>query len=251
MTFGGNGDARGAGGFQIVPVTPGRAYTLTVDAGAENWWLPTGEIRIIWLDTDGSSELARATAHTTGSIHDPDRYDVGVPTNRGASAPRGPTRHFACKNRICQPRGHGLGLVRQCGIPAFPRHPVAAGGHQHRIHGTCHPSPVGLHREYRHGILLRIDLMGGTSGTEYWIQTTTDLALFSALGSVAGEQSNPGSRRRRVVICDLQFSQLATFLPCRIRGYVIRTGHWICALTTKTNPFSTYPGRVHFLQNYA
>ena len=151
MTFGGNGDARGAGAFQIVPVTSGRAYTLTVDAGAENWWLPTGEIRIIWLDADGSSERARATAYTTGSIHDPDRYDVGVPYQSWSLSAMAPPGTSLAKIEFANPVGMGSAWFDNAAFQ-LSRDPAAAGGHQRRIHGTCHRSPVGFHREYRHGI---------------------------------------------------------------------------------------------------
>ena len=78
MTFGAWASDRLAGAYQDVPVVAGESYVLSVDAGAENWWLPTGEFRIIWRDGNGD-EIGRVATNTTDSLHDPDQYDVGVP----------------------------------------------------------------------------------------------------------------------------------------------------------------------------
>ncbi len=45
----GNG---GGGVYQLVPVTAGASYTLTVDSGADAWWLPTGTMAMVWLRSD-------------------------------------------------------------------------------------------------------------------------------------------------------------------------------------------------------
>jgi hypothetical protein len=85
---------------QIVSATEGLNYDLNVDAGAQGWWLPTGYINLIFLDS-GSSVLADNQITTTGSIHNGtnggqgDMYDIGVPYqnwNLTAIAPAGTTQ---------------------------------------------------------------------------------------------------------------------------------------------------------------
>ena len=49
MACGGAGSA-GGGVYQIVPGTAGNDYTLSVDAGAQAWWRPQGEMRLFFLD---------------------------------------------------------------------------------------------------------------------------------------------------------------------------------------------------------
>jgi hypothetical protein len=49
MACGGAGSA-GGGVYQIVPGTAGTDYTLSVDAGAQAWWRPQGEMRLFFLD---------------------------------------------------------------------------------------------------------------------------------------------------------------------------------------------------------
>ena len=76
MTIGQNGTGGGAGVFQIVSATAGLAYDLTVDAGAQAWWLPTGQIRLFFLDSS-NNQLGLTQINTTDSIQ-PSTYDVGV-----------------------------------------------------------------------------------------------------------------------------------------------------------------------------
>ena len=94
MTFGGTSPNGGAGAYQIVPATAGQRYSLDVDAGVQAWYLPTGEIRLFFLDSS-ASELASTVIKTTDSLHNPDVYDVGVPYqpwNLSAVAPAGTTQ---------------------------------------------------------------------------------------------------------------------------------------------------------------
>ncbi len=94
MTAGAASTSGGGGVFQIVSATAGTSYLLTVDAGAQNWWLPTGEVRLFFLDA-GDNQLALTQINTTDSIRNPDLYDVGVPYqtwNLSALAPLGTTQ---------------------------------------------------------------------------------------------------------------------------------------------------------------
>jgi hypothetical protein len=77
MTLGAANTTDGGGVYQIVSATAGLDYTLSVAAGAQNWWLPTGQIRLFFLDAD-NNQLALTQINTTDGIHSPDQYDVGV-----------------------------------------------------------------------------------------------------------------------------------------------------------------------------
>jgi hypothetical protein len=69
-------------------------YTLSVDAGAQNWWLPTGQIRLFFLDS-GNNQLGATQINSTDGIHSPDQYETGVAYqtwNLNALAPAGTTQ---------------------------------------------------------------------------------------------------------------------------------------------------------------
>ena len=94
MSIGGTDTSSGGGIYQTVAATAGETYSLTVDAGAQDWWLPTGEVRLFFLDA-ADAELDSTVIKTTDSIHDPDLYDVGVPYQTwgfDATAPVGTTQ---------------------------------------------------------------------------------------------------------------------------------------------------------------
>jgi hypothetical protein len=77
-------DGSGGGVYQIVGGAPNVQYTLIVDAGAQAWWLPTGQIRLFFLNSSGVG-LATNVVDTTDSLHNSsnggqgDMYDRGVP----------------------------------------------------------------------------------------------------------------------------------------------------------------------------
>ena len=84
MTLGATAaDGSGGGVYQIVAGVPNAQYTLVVDAGAQPWWLPTGQISLIFLNA-ASTALATNAVDTTDSLHNSsngglgDLYDIGV-----------------------------------------------------------------------------------------------------------------------------------------------------------------------------
>jgi hypothetical protein len=93
-------DGSGGGVYQIVGGAPNVQYTLIVDAGAQAWWMPTGEIRLWFLDAN-SDILSSNIVETCLSVNNPNAsppvalYDVGVPyqewTNSAVS-PAGTTQ---------------------------------------------------------------------------------------------------------------------------------------------------------------
>ena len=99
MTLGAWGSGA-AGVYQTVQAVAGKTYTLGVDAGVRGWWLPVGQIRLIFLD-DSGNQLGQTETNTTDSIHNSsnggqgDKYDIGVPYQHwslSAVAPAGATQ---------------------------------------------------------------------------------------------------------------------------------------------------------------
>lgn len=75
----GNG---GGGTYQIVSATAGLTYSLSVESGADAWWLPTGTMTMFFLDAS-AAEIDSATRTTV----DPAVYgpQYGYPTNPNAA----------------------------------------------------------------------------------------------------------------------------------------------------------------------
>jgi len=75
------GAAGGGGGgyYQIVPATEGIEYTLTVDSGADAWWLPTGTMIMFFLD-DTEAELGQVSRNTVDpAVYGEDQFDIPHP----------------------------------------------------------------------------------------------------------------------------------------------------------------------------
>jgi hypothetical protein len=53
-----NGGGYSTGFYETVPATAGVSYTLSAESGAQNWWRPEGEMRLIFLDA-GNNVLAQ------------------------------------------------------------------------------------------------------------------------------------------------------------------------------------------------
>jgi hypothetical protein len=89
MACGGGGSA-GGGVYQIVSGTAGLTYTLSVDAGAQAWWRPQGEMRLFFLDS-----LNNELSSTNPVIVAPANYDTGAAWanfTMSALAPAGTTQ---------------------------------------------------------------------------------------------------------------------------------------------------------------
>jgi len=99
------GAAGGGGGgfFQIVPVTGGNNYTLSVDSGADAWWLPTGTMTMFFLDAS-DIEVGSATRNTVDPAVYGENFDIPHPWTSyslTALAPAGATQvkvEFAANN---------------------------------------------------------------------------------------------------------------------------------------------------------
>lgn len=104
----------GSGAYcnQTVPGVPNVKYTLTVQAGADAWWLPYGEARMFFLDASGNV-LANSVVRTTDSIHNEyngglgDFYDTGVPYQNFTNIATSPVGTAWVKVELCNPVGNG------------------------------------------------------------------------------------------------------------------------------------------------
>jgi hypothetical protein len=93
----------GGGVYQIVPATAGLSYELSVWSGADDWWLPTGTMSMIWLN-----DLEEIKGDATRTTVDPavygENYDIAHPWelySLTATAPPGTTQvkvEFAANN---------------------------------------------------------------------------------------------------------------------------------------------------------
>jgi hypothetical protein len=101
-----------AGGFawQTIAAAPGVQYTLTIQAGAQNWWLPSGEIRLWFLDVN-SAVISSNFVETCLSVNNPALslalYDVGVPYQNFTNVATSPAGTVFLKVELCNPNGTG------------------------------------------------------------------------------------------------------------------------------------------------
>jgi hypothetical protein len=112
LTCGGSTGPAGGFAWQTIAAAPGVQYTLTVQGGAENWWLPTGEIRFFFLDTNSVGLLTNVVT-TTDSLHDGsnggqgDKYNFGVPYRNWTNSAVSPAGTKFLRVELCEPTGTG------------------------------------------------------------------------------------------------------------------------------------------------
>jgi hypothetical protein len=89
IAVGAPGDG-GGGYYQIVSATPGISYSLSVDSGADAWWLPTGRMEMFFLDAS-TNVITSATRLTVDpAVYGEDQYDVPHPWENYALAATAP-----------------------------------------------------------------------------------------------------------------------------------------------------------------
>lgn len=105
-----NGNGGGGGAYQIVPVTVGIGYWLTVQSGAADWWLPRGQMALIWLsDSTGTNAISTNAMFTVDPAVYGQNYDI--PHQQGTysmtkTAPAGAT-HVKVEFSSAMPPGTG------------------------------------------------------------------------------------------------------------------------------------------------
>jgi hypothetical protein len=102
----GGGSGAGGGENQIVPGTAGSTYTLTVDSGAQAWWLPYGEMRIFFLDA-GSNQLAESFQPTVDPAVYGQNYDIPHPWSTYTLTAVAPANTTQVKVEFAEPNGTG------------------------------------------------------------------------------------------------------------------------------------------------
>lgn len=110
LTCGASGGNAGGFAWQTIAAAPNVQYTLTIQAGAENWWLPTGEIRLWFMDyTNGI--ISSNFVETCLSVNDPTNgvalYDTGVPYQNWTNTTVSPPGTKFLKVELCNPVGTG------------------------------------------------------------------------------------------------------------------------------------------------
>lgn len=103
IAVGASGDG-GGGYYQIIPATAGVNYELSVDSGADAWWLPTGTMTMFFLD-GLDTELGSASRNTVDpAVYGEDQFDIPHPWETYqlvATSPEGTTQikvEFAANN---------------------------------------------------------------------------------------------------------------------------------------------------------
>ncbi|MDB6019144.1 MAG: hypothetical protein JWR19_3633 [Pedosphaera sp.] len=112
LTCGAAGGNAGGFAWQTIAAAPNVPYTLTIQAAAENWWLPTGQIRLWFLDVN-NAVITSNFVSSTDSLHNGsngglgDKYDVGVPYQNWTNSATSPAGTKFLKVELCNPVGTG------------------------------------------------------------------------------------------------------------------------------------------------
>jgi hypothetical protein len=118
-------DSAGGGVYQIVPGTAGLAYTLTVDSGAQAWWLPYGEMRIFFLDS-GDNQLDQSIMPTVDPAVYGQNYDIPHPWMNYTLTAVAPANTAQVKVEFAEPNGTGTVWFDNAVLTAVPE-PSAVG----------------------------------------------------------------------------------------------------------------------------
>ena len=123
--------AGNAGGFawQTVAAAPNVQYTLTVEAGAQNWWLPTGEIRLWFLDANSdiiTSNFVETCLSVNNSAQGIALYDTGVPYQNWTNSALSPAGTKFIKVELCNPNGTGSAWFDDAYLTAPINPPIIA-----------------------------------------------------------------------------------------------------------------------------
>jgi len=91
ITCGAANTSGGGGFYQMLAASAGAVYTLSVSSGVQNWWWPSGEMRLFFFDANTNGLATNILSVTTGIS----AYDVGKPYQPyqfSATAPVGTTQ---------------------------------------------------------------------------------------------------------------------------------------------------------------
>jgi len=102
----GGGSSAGGGVYQTVPGIAGDTYKLTVDSGAQAWWLPYGEMRLFFFDA-GNNQLAESVQSTVDPAVYGQNYDIAHPWASFTLSAVAPVNTASVKVEFAEPNGTG------------------------------------------------------------------------------------------------------------------------------------------------
>ncbi|HTS17674.1 MAG TPA: PEP-CTERM sorting domain-containing protein [Verrucomicrobiae bacterium] len=102
----GGGSSAGGGEYQIVSASAGFTYTLTVESGAEAWWLPYGEMRLFFMDAS-TNQLVEDFRSTVDPAVYGQNYDIAHPWANYTLVATAPVDTAFVKVEFAEPNGTG------------------------------------------------------------------------------------------------------------------------------------------------
>jgi hypothetical protein len=104
---GANGWNTGGGGvYQFVPAAPGTEFVLSVLCGADSWWKPRGEMRLLFQDSSGT-EVGNAIRNTVDPAEYGNLYDIAHPWASYTLTGIAPAGTARIKVEFAEPQGEG------------------------------------------------------------------------------------------------------------------------------------------------
>ncbi|HVM62663.1 MAG TPA: PEP-CTERM sorting domain-containing protein [Verrucomicrobiae bacterium] len=121
----GGGSSAGGGEYQYVAGNAGFTYTLTVESGAQAWWLPYGEMRMFFLDSS-SNQLAESFQSTVDPAVYGNNYDIPHPWASYTLTAVAPADTAMVKVEFAEPNGTGTVWFDNAVLTAIPEPSTAA-----------------------------------------------------------------------------------------------------------------------------
>ena len=188
---------QGGGHYQIIPGAAGHTYTLSVQSGADAWWLPYGEMRFFFLDANTNQLAAHVQPTVDPAVYGTSNYDIPHPWtgySLTATAPAGTAR---LKAEFAAPNGTGSVWFENALLMELLSLPLLASSST--LLFTVLPAvPPVSQTNYIVGITgdgggaYTLQFIG-TLGVKYCMQTTTNLAppiLWEAVARTTNTVTN-------------------------------------------------------------
>ena len=115
----GGGSSAGGGEYQYVPATAGFTYTLTVESGAQAWWLPYGEMRLFFMDAT-TNQITESYSSTIDPAVYGQNYDIPHPWSNYSLVVTAPAGTAIVKVEFAEPNGTGTVWFDDAVLTAVP-----------------------------------------------------------------------------------------------------------------------------------
>jgi glucosylceramidase len=177
-----------AGQYQVVPAAAGLSYTLSVQSGADAWWLPYGEMRLIFLDAS-TNELALAARPTVDPAVYGQNYDIPHPWANYTLTAIAPAATTQVKVEFVSTGSGSVWFDNASLIASESLPPLASATTQpFTVHASVSPPSqtnyvAGITPQNGGSYMLQFV---GTPGVQYFVQTTTNLAPPIVWAAVSG-----------------------------------------------------------------